>query len=114
MESLINYYAINTDDPDNPMMYNKNLDFSKARHYVLGYNNMLTQNLLLKAEVYYQDLYNIPVEDDPFSSYSLINSVQGYTTRRLVNKGTGYNYGIELTLERISPIWYKNCKLQRN
>jgi len=100
MESLINYYAINTDDPDNPTMYNQNLDFSKARHYVLGYNNMLTENLLLKAEVYYQDLYNIPVEDDPSSSYSLINSVAGYTTRKLVNDGTGYNYGLELTLER--------------
>lgn len=100
MESLINYYAINTDDPDNPMMYNENLDFSKARHYVLGYNNMLTENLLLKAEVYYQDLYNIPVEDDPSSSLSLINSVSGYTTRKLVNEGTGYNYGLELTLER--------------
>ncbi len=100
MESLINYYAINTDDPENPVMYNKNLDFSKARHYVLGYNNMLNDNLLLKAEVYYQDLYNIPVEDDPNSSYSLINSVEGYTTRKLVNEGTGYNYGLELTLER--------------
>lgn len=100
MESLINYYAINSDDPNHPTMYNQNLDFSKARHYVLGYNNMLSPNLLLKAEVYYQDLYNIPVEDDPSSSYSLINSVQGYTTRKLVNDGTGYNYGIELTLER--------------
>jgi len=100
MESLINYYAINADDPEHPTMHNKNLGFSKARHYVLGYNNMLTKELLLKAEVYYQDLYDVPVEDDPISSYSLINSVQGYTTRRLVNRGTGNNYGIEVTLER--------------
>lgn len=99
MESLINYYAVNTDDGYETMP-NQNLDFSKARHYVLGYNNMLTSNLLLKAEVYYQDLYNIPVEDDPNSSFSLINSVEGYTTRKLVNEGTGSNYGIELTLER--------------
>lgn len=99
MESMINYFAVNSDE-DIATMPNKNLDFSKARHYVLGYNNMLTNNLLLKAEVYYQDLYNIPVEDDPGSSYSLINSVSGYTTRKLVNEGTGYNYGLELTLER--------------
>jgi hypothetical protein len=100
MESLINYYAINTDDPGNAVMPNQELDFSKARHYVLGYNNILTENLLLKVEAYYQDLYNIPVEDDPNSSFSLINSVEGYTTRKLVNEGTGYNYGLELTLER--------------
>ncbi|MCG8306124.1 MAG: TonB-dependent receptor [Cytophagales bacterium] len=100
MESLINYFAVNTDDDGNEHMPNKNLDFSKARHYVLGYSNMLTGNLLLKLEAYYQDLYNIPVEDDPNSSYSLINSVEGYTTRNLINEGTGYNYGLELTLER--------------
>ncbi len=100
MESLVNYYAMHVDENGNTSLPNQSLDFSKARHYVLGYNNMLTKNLLLKAEVYYQDLYNIPVEDDPTSSYSLINSVEGYTTNRLVNKGTGYNYGLELTLER--------------
>lgn len=100
MESLVNYYAMHTDDEGNTSMPNQNLDFSKARHYVLGYNNMLSRNLLFKTEIYYQDLYNIPVEDDINSSYSLINSVQGYTTRKLVNEGTGNNYGVELTLER--------------
>jgi len=100
MESLVNYFAVHTDDNGNTSMPNQNLDFSKATHYVLGYNNMLSDNLLFKTEIYYQDLYNIPVEDDPNSSYSLINSVEGYTTRKLVNEGTGYNYGIELTLER--------------
>lgn len=100
MESLVNYFAVHTDDNGNTSMPNQNLDFSKATHYVLGYNNMLSDNLLFKTEIYYQDLYDIPVEDDPNSSYSLINSVEGYTTRKLVNEGTGYNYGIELTLER--------------
>ncbi|MCK5468753.1 MAG: TonB-dependent receptor, partial [Cyclobacteriaceae bacterium] len=100
MESLVNYFAVHTDDDGNESMPNQNLDFSKARHYVLGYNNMLTGNLLLKAEIYYQDLYNIPVENDPNSSFSLINSVEGYTTRKLINEGTGSNYGLELTLER--------------
>ena len=100
MESLINYFAVNFDEHEVPFMPNKRLDFSKARHYVLGYNNMLSNNLLLKVEAYYQDLYSIPVENDPNSSYSLINSVEGYTTRNLVNEGTGYNYGLEFTLER--------------
>ena len=100
MEALINYYAIYRDEDDTQSMPNQNLDFSKANHYVLGYNNMLTNNLLLKAEVYYQDLYNIPIEDNPSSTYSIINSVQGYTNRKLVNQGTGYNYGLELTLEK--------------
>jgi hypothetical protein len=99
MESLINYHAINNDDSQ-PVRYNQDLDFSRATHYVLGYKNSIGENLHLKAEVYYQDLYNIPVEDDPNSSYSLLNSVEGYTTKNLVNDGEGFNYGLELTLER--------------
>ncbi len=100
MESLVNYYSFQSANDGNASLLNENLDFSKAHHYVLGYNNMLSRNLLLKAELYYQDLYNIPVEDDPHSSFSLINSIEGYTMRKLVNSGTGHNYGLELTLER--------------
>lgn len=48
----------------------------------------------------FQQLYNIPVEDDVSSSYSLINSSEWFTDRVLTNEGTGSNYGIEFTLER--------------
>jgi hypothetical protein len=76
------------------------LDFPKSRQYVLGYQNYFTPNLMLKVEAYYQDLYNIAVENDPNSSFSMLNTISWQTTRQLVNKGTGYNYGLELTLER--------------
>src|SRR5690606_29449536 len=76
------------------------LGLSKARHYVVGYENKVGQNLFMKLEAYYQDIYNVPVEDDPASSYSLINQVDGFADRVLVNKGTGHNVGIEMTLER--------------
>ena len=76
------------------------LDFPKSRQYVLGYQNYFTSNLMLKVEAYYQDLYNIVVENDPNSSFSMLNTISWQTTRQLVNKGTGYNYGLELTLER--------------
>jgi len=67
---------------------------------VLGYDRLITPNLYFKAEIYYQNLYDIPVENDQKSSYSLLNATDGYTFRSLVNKGAGTNYGIELTLER--------------
>ena len=54
----------------------------------------------LKTEIYYQDLYSIPVENDSASSYSMINTTQGIPNVTMVNKGTGRNYGAELTLER--------------
>src|SRR5690606_26928094 len=83
-----------------PGMPNMDLGFTKARHYVAGYENKISDNLFMKAEVYYQDLFNVPVENDPLSSYSLLNQVEGFTDRELVNTGTGHNVGVEFTLER--------------
>jgi hypothetical protein len=100
MESLTNYYSI-VQMPDGTYgMPNKELGFSKARHYVVSYENKLSQHLFLKLEGYYQLLYNIGVENDVNSSYSLINQMEGFTDRVLVNKGTGKNMGVEMTLER--------------
>ncbi|HZB12936.1 MAG TPA: TonB-dependent receptor [Chryseolinea sp.] len=100
MESLTNYYSIITAEDGPTSMPNKSLDLSKARHYILGYENKLTSNLFLKVEAYYQQLYNIPIENKAGSSYSLINQMEGFTDRALVNEGTGRNMGVEITLER--------------
>jgi outer membrane receptor protein involved in Fe transport len=50
--------------------------------------------------VYYQYLYDVAVENDPTSPFVLNNEMSGYVNIDLVNKGTGRNYGLELTLER--------------
>ena len=99
MASLPTYFAF-TNHEANPTQPNKNLDFMKARHYVAGYGRRFGRNLNLKVEAYYQDLYNIPVENDPNSSFALINLQAGFAERELVNEGTGRNYGLEITLER--------------
>jgi hypothetical protein len=100
MES-ISTYLYNEIQTDGSYKYvNKNLDFSKSTHYVLGYGFQINENMRLKSEIYYQNLYNIPVENDSTSSFSLINSTQGIPDVTMVNKGTGRNYGAELTLER--------------
>lgn len=95
MDALPNYFAIiNNGTP------NKNLGFAKANHYVLGYENKLSQQLFFKAEVYYQQLYNIGIDSNRNSSYSLLNQDELFTSRVLVNEGKGKNMGLELTLER--------------
>jgi hypothetical protein len=55
---------------------------------------------MIKGELYYQDLYDVPIEDDPASSFSSLNYAYGITTMDLSNGGTGSNYGAELTLEK--------------
>jgi hypothetical protein len=45
-------------------------------------------------------LYNLPVENNDTSYYATINEGYDYRYVALVNKGTGKNYGFEITLER--------------
>jgi outer membrane receptor protein involved in Fe transport len=78
---------------------NKDLELTKARHYVLAYNFMISKFMHLKTELYYQYLYDIPAY--PFPPYfSTINFDFGFEGNILVNYGTAYNKGIELTLEK--------------
>jgi len=79
---------------------NKNLDFSKAHHFVLSYDRSITESLHTKVETYYQSLFDIPVRSDIHNSFSIINETDGYITDALKNSGTGKNYGIDLTVEQ--------------
>ncbi|SKC61701.1 Carboxypeptidase regulatory-like domain-containing protein [Ohtaekwangia koreensis] len=84
------------------LLTNKNLDFTTSQHYVLTYDWNISENLRLKAEGYYQTLSNVPVERER-SSFSALNTGVSFAIEdedSLVNKGSGRNYGIELTLER--------------
>ncbi len=81
---------------------NKNLDFSKSHQIVLGYDHLFSESLRFKFETYYQYLYDIPVKQT-LPQYSVLNFGAEYFIERidsLENKGTGENYGVELTLER--------------
>lgn len=81
---------------------NQGMKVSKSHHVVGTYNYQLGKATNLKAELYYQYLYNVPVTIHP-SSFSLINAGRGFARffpDSLVNKGVGYNYGLELSLEK--------------
>jgi hypothetical protein len=99
----INVYFLQTQNPDGTYSYNnKDLDFTKSHHFVLGYDLQPLKDWRLKAEVYYQYLYNVPVNTFS-SSYSMLNTGAGFKTDledSLTNSGTGKNYGVELTLEK--------------
>lgn len=82
---------------------NKDLDFVRSQHYVLGYDHKLGKDWRLKAEVYYQDIDRAPVERFA-SSYSTLTEGADFDLSddkvSLVNEGTGFNQGVELTLEK--------------
>ncbi len=95
------YFLEFTGTKGHKYMPNQSIGFSKAHHYVIGYDRMIAKNLRIKAEAYYQDIFQSAVEPVS-SSYSLINmtSWEQQYPDSLVNGGEGYNYGLELTVEK--------------
>jgi len=83
--------------------HNRDMDFTRSKHLVLGYDRTLGTQVRMKLETYYQRLSNVPVENRP-SSFSLLNTGAGFNRLfpevGLVNDGIGENYGVELTLEK--------------
>ncbi len=81
---------------------NKGLDFTRAVHAVLAYDNNFAKNFRMKSEIYYQYIYNAPVKTSPdyFSALNLGADFNSPNVSNLVSKGNGYNYGLELTLEK--------------
>jgi hypothetical protein len=100
LEGVSTYLAKQYSDDGTFIQPNKDLEITKAAHFIIGYDNQITSNTHLKIETYYQHLYDVPVEDSENSAFSLLNRSEGYTTRRLVNEGSGRNFGVELTVER--------------
>lgn len=102
IQALKVYFFETRMDQTTYIQTNKDLGFTLADHYVIGHDWNINNAMRLKTEVYYQDLYHIPIENRP-TSYSSLNTGDTWgldAVDSLVNKGTGYNYGIEFTLEK--------------
>ncbi len=96
------YFYESNDDNGQMEQTNKELEFVKSAHGVLGYDINFSKHLRLKAEIYGQFIFNAAVEKTP-SSFSMLNAGADFYfpyKTNLVNKGNGYNYGVELTVER--------------
>ena len=80
------------------------LRVSKSWHNVIGYEHRLKSHMRLRAELYYDAGFDIPVSDSEESSFSVINTYSlsdvFYSTDGLINAGTTKNYGIDVAMER--------------
>ncbi|WP_157273901.1 TonB-dependent receptor [Pedobacter sp. BAL39] len=105
IEPLSYYFAKNEKAPAVGVPPSEKLKPTKSAQAVLGYEKLLGGNLKFKTEVYYQYLYDVPVSADPSINFSLLDVSDNYAIlsssyRSLVNKGSGKNYGLELSLEK--------------
>jgi hypothetical protein len=105
-QPIYTYFYLN---PGNDTPHNTNVGLSYSNHIVAGYTHKFNKNLGGKIETYYQALSGIPVETDS-SAFALNNAGGGFSrlfADTLQNTGTGYNYGVELTLQRyFSGNWH--------
>ncbi|MBO6516367.1 MAG: TonB-dependent receptor [Bacteroidia bacterium] len=82
--------------------HNAEVGPTQSHHAVVSYERVIKRNLRIRAEAYYQMLYNVPVEVVP-SSFSLLNQGSGFERffpDVLANSGTGSNRGLEVTVEK--------------
>lgn len=105
-ETPVIYLGQRQDENGDYYQANRDLELSKAIHYVVGYEKRLRSDMRFKTEIYYQDLYDVIVvkeefaEEDWQKSFAAINTTGGYASIPFSNDGRGYNYGIELTIEK--------------
>lgn len=83
-------------------LYNKNLDFMRSFHVVIGYDVFFKKDIRIKAEIYFQQLWSLPIDTFP-TSYNMLNEGSGFDRffpGKLVSGGLGRNMGFEFTLEK--------------
>lgn len=101
-QPMYTYFYHRFDTDGNKIYDNDQMGFSRSLHTGIGYEKSFKQGLNIKTEAYYQYVYEIPVTVAP-SAFSLINMGSGFARffpEKLMNTGDGYNYGIELTVQK--------------
>jgi hypothetical protein len=83
---------------------NKNLDLLRSNHFVVGYDWLIREHLRLKAEAYYQQQYQVGIQEGKLNGLSVLNYGADFGDvigpDSLTSKGKGHNAGIEITLEK--------------
>jgi hypothetical protein len=83
---------------------NKNLLLTKAAQITLAFMGQCFWGTTLNIESYYQHLYNVPVEKNPESFFSMINATNVFdlydTDSSLVSSGKGRNHGVDISISK--------------
>lgn len=104
----LSYYFYETVDTSSAVLNtwktNYNLGFTQSQHAILAYDYSIGKSYRIKVETYYQWLNKVPIKSSTQNSFSMVNAgsnIEGLDLQdSLVNKGTGYNKGVELTFEK--------------
>lgn len=84
----------------NGRVLNKNAGLVRAQHAVLGYDLLAGKAMRFHTELYVQRFRDVPVAKTASSSWSILNTIDGFARYELVNKGKGENIGLDLSFEQ--------------
>ncbi len=79
---------------------NHDANFIRVQHLVAGYDILPGRAFRIHAEAYWQKFKDVPVANRAGSSWSILNTIDGFSKYQLVNTGGGQNLGFDLTLEQ--------------
>ena len=79
---------------------NVEANFLRSNQAVLGYNFLPGNNWKINLETYLQNMTDVPVAATPNSSWSILNTIDGFAQDELINTGTGTNQGVDLSVEK--------------
>ncbi len=102
-EHPVFYFVETTASDTEKTTPNANLDYIKSFHAVFGYDHNFNKDFRFKTEIYYQHLFDVPVDENVGSRESLINTLDiwdVFGAGKAVNEGLGRNMGIDMTLEK--------------
>jgi hypothetical protein len=84
----------------NGVEVNRDANFIRAQHLVAGYDWLPGKSLRFHAEAYVQTFNKVPIAVKQGSSWSILNTIDGFAKQRLENTGGGHNVGIDLSFEQ--------------
>lgn len=100
MQPIGLYFTLMDDGNGGFYQPNKDLGLTKSHHFVVSFDQSLRGNWHIKPEVYFQAIEGAPVSKDEKDAFSVLNEVDGFVHKSLINNGKGRNYGVELTVEK--------------
>ena len=79
---------------------NHDLKMISSDHIILSYQYTTEKKFKLQVEPYFQHLTRVPVPVENNNDYSMLNTIYDFPAFPVNNEGRGYNYGIDLTIEK--------------
>ena len=103
LDHLILYMGEGELPDGTPIVNSQDLELNKSAQAVLAYDITPMKNVRIKAEAYYQHLYDVPTETNVDTKYNLLVAEDAWDYVEhdtLSSIGRGRNYGIDLTIEK--------------